>query len=235
MEKSEQKLQICLTTWINHILKPKNKVVTDLLYDLRNGDLLRDVIKILQATDEEIVPNGVSSAANVTNLLGYLQKERVKFDSELVTCDKIVQGDPAATVHLIWSVAFHYESRQTLESLSLPSQLVSPNIEWILQAWVSSVVPHVANITTDLADGQVLATLVLNHQPVTKLSSLLENQAAECISDHVVRIISHHFSIPPLLTLPDVTDKRISILYLLILARQLSPTITLDMISGNSI
>ena len=241
METPGCQLQVCLTSWINHQLRPRHKIVTDLLYDLRSGDLLLDLVNSLHDGDQLVQvqdTGGLSMAktANIATVLFHLQRERVRFDTDLVTAQLLIEGHKEATLHLVWAVAFHYESRAALGSICLPSQLSSPNMEHILMAWVTKVCPRVSNLTSDLADGQVLANLVLSSKPsMIGLTSLTENSSSSWdMSGRIVSIISDQLNIPPLLqSLPKTPDKKVTILYLLCLAKTLGPNITAEMITGS--
>ena len=240
METGGCQLQVCLTSWINHQLRPRQKIVTDLLYDLRSGDLLLDLVNSLHHGDQLVQvqdTGGLSMAkmANITTVLSHLQRERVKLDTDLVTAQLLIEGHKEATIHLVWAIAFHYETRAALGSIRLPSQLSSPNMEVILMAWVTQVCPHVSNLTSDFADGQVLAKLVLSSKhSMIGLTSLTENSSSSSdISGRIVSIINEQLNLPPLLQfLPQIPDKKVTILYLLCLAKTLGPNITAEMIAG---
>ena len=103
-----------------------------------------------------------------------------------------------------------------------------------MMAWVRSHFSDVNNFTEDLSDGSVLAKLVLLYSPsMIALSSLMESEAPiDSKASRIVSIISDKLSIPPLLQLPLVPEKRVTLLFLLLLAKELHPNISLEMIEG---
>ena len=46
-----------------------------------------------------------------------------------MTPGSLLRGDRAATLHLVWSLALHLETRAALAAVTLPDTLSSPNTE----------------------------------------------------------------------------------------------------------
>ena len=239
MSTSSCQLQQCLTIWTNHQLArhPTGLAgqVTDLLYDLRDGELLLALLESLAPPLQLAREKGglvVHKLANIATVLGHLQKERVKMEGVEVTPHNILQGDRVATLQVVWAISFHWQCQVVVALLKLPPLLASPNIESIVMAWARSVSPGVTNLTSDWSDGVLVARLVLSLRPgLVGLSAALDNEQKNK-AENIIQLVSHHLSVPALLTLPTIPDKRSTILYLMCLAQVLEPHITTEALTS---
>ena len=231
----------CLTLWANHYLDlhQKKTVITDLFYDLRSGEVLLDLLSILFSCDssKDSGQLTVGKLNNLTAVLALLQRERVGVDPELVTAGRILQGELEPTLSLMWSLAFHYEARAVLAAVSLPDPAQPPNIESLLTGWVRTVKPGASLSSSLLADGVLLANLVLASRPnIVSITAALEfssqarpNKIYSAISSQL-QIPS--FPVPAATDSADTADKKVAILHLLLVMKSLKPRITAEMVSG---
>jgi dystrophin len=239
MSSDSSQIQTCLTLWTNHHLarhsSGHNRVVTDLLYDLRDGEIL---LLLLESLDPPLtLPRErgglvVHKLANIATALGHLQKERVRLEGDEVTPHKILQGDTVPTIQVVWAIAFHWQCEVVVTSLKLPPLVSSPNIESLVVAWARTISPGVTNLTTDWSDGLLVARMVLSCRPgLVGLAAALDSDQKNK-AENFIKLIHQYLSIPPLLSLPTIPDKRVTMLYMMCLAQVLEPQITPDSLAS---
>jgi len=219
--------------WINAQLEDnKNKVVTDLFHDLRDGVLLLNLLEKLtgRGLRRERGALRVHCLSNVATALNALRDAGVRLVG--VNGVDIVDGNPKVTLALVWAVILHWQSHHGLEGAEGEGALASASaLERNLLAWCrQSTLEYsregvdVRDFTSSWRDGLAFCAL-LHHfrQDIISFEAERRRPDAAARLESAFAAASSALGVPPLLDPEDLNrpDKKSVMTYLMCLFQAL--------------
>ena len=209
--------------WINWKLAQggSDLKITDLYFDLQNGEVLLDLVSVLSTKHKDIKREQgsirVHKLRNVDVALSAFREERVQL-SEAIHSAAVVDGDAACILALCWAIILHWQFLQVLQQSSAAT---FQSAEKLLHHWCQSQsdLSSGKDLVRQLADGQVLCQILHRHKPTLFDMDLIKGKSPRERLEFLFRLMDSHFGVAKILDPEDVhtlaSDKKAVMTYVM--------------------